>query len=484
MLPIYPFRNMRLFGQMKMDSSEARRLVVTSSHQVSDGLIWPTAELSAARASAIQQGFCGATFGSLEKALAMEEKSAWVDWVLKNKSLDLILFGELYLAVSSTYTFGRFAYLMRSQAGRFLIMVSAGIPNQPQLVFSPGLQTFFWRKRTFSIPQEALINSLKSIPDLGALSSVGEGPEYRPVGYSVLVPPVQNFAHQVGHFHSGLERLEQDRILQVVQHAWDSSINFLGEIGDLYPSIAQKTRGYESDHELNRLVDEKREILLPATGFFITERQKERYLSSEDTPTSSAEPKIWLSLRARDRIWLEQEDGFLKLVAAVQQIYPTALFYLDGFSTPRTGETVKKWGGVMSKLAAIAERIRASSPNPERVHSLIGATLGESIAIAKTIDLYVSGVGSAQHKVGWFSDGDAIIIRDPKSISLNLEKHSSFSCAPAKGRVVLLDGEPFDDPSPHFLALEDARAVPNFSLSPSILTREALRLLSTSHRLR
>lgn len=466
-------------------------LVDSSEHKFEVELDWPTSGLSTARDAEVVKSFSQVTYGSLSQALAKESGATWVDRALQSGGVKLSAGGGEYSVVSSLYGFGRFVYLLVGKSGHLAWMFSYGIPNRPQVVFMPDDRAFLWRGTGWTLSRKALINSISlaqknwdsnrmhlSRPEFPDPAQSGILRDSAPRRMSLLVPPVENFAHQIAHFHSGIWRLEQEGLLRSVDTVWDRSTRFFGDLEEIFPSLEGKVRSYDSDSQLNREIALAGELIFPATGFVLSDGQKRRYLNKEHRCDFPATPKIWLSLRSRDRIWVEQEQGFEYLIRTVQAEFPQAQFYIDGFSLPNKGKHFPAWETAISAMKDMAERIKMAAIYPEKVKSLVGLTIGEAVTIGSAIDLYVSGLGSAQHKIGWFApSADAVLLVDPEARQTNLEAHSAFSCSPSRGEIRLVRGVATNALTGLEISIHRGRSITNFSLDPLIPTIEVLSLL-------
>ena len=125
---------------------------------------------------------------------------------------------------------------------------------------------------------------------------------------------------------------------------------------------------------------------------------------------SHRRPIIWIGLRVGDKMWINQTAGLAQVIDLVVPLYPGALFVLDGFSLPDHAATVpEKWHAAVLALQEIAAEVRRRTAHAGAVHSLVGNLLSESVLWAAAADVYLTPIGSSQHKVGWYGSAPGLV---------------------------------------------------------------------------
>jgi hypothetical protein len=115
-------------------------------------------------------------------------------------------------------------------------------------------------------------------------------------------------------------------------------------------------------------------------------------------------PIVWIGMRVGSRSWSDQQHEIPRLTSRLLEHYPDALFVLDGFSFPVGQDDVSgTWSAAVEQLRELAAAVIGASPRPDRVISLVGNTLRESVLWAREVDTYLAPLGTSQHKVGWFT---------------------------------------------------------------------------------
>ena len=131
--------------------------------------------------------------------------------------------------------------------------------------------------------------------------------------------------------------------------------------------------------------------------------------------TARAHPVVWIGMRLGDKSWKDQEAGIQALAEGLFQRHPGALILLDGFSYPVGRDEISQdWASVISALHEVGERIIASLPG-RAVINLVGTTLADAVLWAEKTDVYLTPVGSSQHKVGWLSRAPGLIYSAPRT---------------------------------------------------------------------
>ena len=140
----------------------------------------------------------------------------------------------------------------------------------------------------------------------------------------------------------------------------------------------------------------------------------ERYLDFKQK--SKDRVRIWISVRHDKRTCINFND-FLHGVLLPEIIHITdrIVLVIDGFSTQFDFSTENP--GFVERLHKNDETIRAFIASCEsqgiKAFNLNGLSMYESIVYAREMDLYISHVGTLQHKVAWFSLAEGIVHMPP-----------------------------------------------------------------------
>jgi len=164
-------------------------------------------------------------------------------------------------------------------------------------------------------------------------------------------------------------------------------------------------------------------IVVPVGGGFFSEQLKERVLKSCEQHIRTIDHEvdlleraresqcnIWFGIRIGDKSWLDQEQAIPKIIDHLNNKFDNLTFYLDSFSFS-TGKInlVERWKLAFENLKLLCESITQTVANPDTVVNLTGLSLPVATLVARETHLYLSPLGTTQHKVGWFSRGKGLI---------------------------------------------------------------------------
>jgi len=168
-------------------------------------------------------------------------------------------------------------------------------------------------------------------------------------------------------------------------------------------------------------------LLLTVGGYFIAQSLKDRMRAVARAAThrsfteaqmaeltTGAFPVVWIGMRLGDKSWADQEAGIQALAEGLFARHPGALILLDGFSYPVGRDEISgKWAAVIAELHALGARVMAALPG-RAVVNLVGTTLADAVLWAERTDVYLTPVGSSQHKVGWLSQAPGLVYSPPR----------------------------------------------------------------------
>lgn len=123
-------------------------------------------------------------------------------------------------------------------------------------------------------------------------------------------------------------------------------------------------------------------------------------------------PRIWISIRTDLRTATNQDDFLVELLSRFVDAYPDAQFLLDGFSLPQDLETSPAYDEFREHFAGRIERdlrfiddLLARLPDlADRVTTLPGMRLLDTIHLTGLADYYVCHEGTIHHKIGWLRE--------------------------------------------------------------------------------
>lgn len=346
--------------------------------------------------------------------------------------------------IDSCLLFGRSCYLYQGRHPMYLICAGAGakalclfLPKHNLIVdFKAGVSKFL------------SVNLFSNLLSLLTLRFMRNRERYNdailadidPACHRELIITAQqaaNPAHHAWNFFPGFERAAKLESLGNITEVVFGGTEFYGPLDVIFPEFS----GLVSHGERSAIIDpcpfSPQKTVLTLGGYFITRGLKERLkastrsctkgrfsIESVDAATRGSFPVLWFGLRMGDKSWVDQVSGFAKLANRILEQHPAAIFVLDGFLVPMGLDEVSgKWGDVKNTLSDLAEEIRRNVSAPDRVVNLVGASLGDGLLWAQKTDIYVSPVGSTQHRIGWFSDADGIVFSAPRgSRPLNLDR--------------------------------------------------------------
>ncbi|MFG6082309.1 hypothetical protein ACEUZ9_002954 [Paracoccus litorisediminis] len=244
----------------------------------------------------------------------------------------------------------------------------------------------------------------------------------------VTLQQAANPAHHVWNFFPGLERIANSKGAKNISEIIFGGTEFYGPLANIFPEFENIINHGEKSSVIDPHPFDPERIVLTVGGYFINHGLKERLMRAAELSdktllkiqdvneiSSGHFPIVWFGLRKGDKSWLDQVSGFSEIANAILDKHPNALFIVDGFLVPMGIDQVsEKWGGFKNDMNAMAEEIRGNIKSPSQVINLIGATLGDGLFWAEKTDIYVSPVGSTQHRIGWFSDAYGLVFSAPR----------------------------------------------------------------------
>jgi hypothetical protein len=133
-------------------------------------------------------------------------------------------------------------------------------------------------------------------------------------------------------------------------------------------------------------------------------------------------PLFWVSVRPEKRTCVNQLEFLSALIGSLLSEFPGSGIMVDGFSLPNdypeNPEYSNKKAFFENKVSSSADFIRELFRNlelnyfnevHERVRSISGLRLAETLTLAGRVHFYVSHAGTSQHKVAWVHDKIGVV---------------------------------------------------------------------------
>lgn len=397
------------------------------------------------------------------RVLAKEAECGWIDRTLADGELSFMdpRTGHACAATDGMIAFGRCIY--RFDGAEPFFLLTGGPWNAPQGIYLPhsGKVISFGGEWTSRLRGEMLANMLAAylhrrveVPPRTA----GPAP-----AMTLLVPPVDNFAHHIWNYLTGIERAGRLGLLDRVASVQFAGTEFFGPIGELFPEIpAERLARPAREPVVDPAPFDPRSLVLPTAGFFIPRSLTDRItrvlrarprgrpdaVEPADIPRRPGAPVVWFGLRVRGRAWVGQVEGFAHIMRRVAERHPDALFLLDGFSYPVGEDHIShKWEGAIGALRDMAQRVRDAAPDPSRVVDMVGNTIRESVLWAAETTAYLCPYGTTQHKIAWFSEAPGIVYAPPGVKKAHVYGTAGFAAAEIAALPEFLVGEAVDSES-------------------------------------
>lgn len=304
-----------------------------------------------------------------------------------------------YFRTSEGHDFWLVSFAHRS------IITQIIIPSIDTVLFigRPNFTQFAWN--TYRKYETRLSKGVESQVSGKAKKSIG------------LVDQLPNYAHQMIHHLSGLDRLIENENSDKLDEIWIVGIEFFGKVEHLFPSLENKIKRFSSRDEVSDLLIQGNHMPYRlGCGVFrrrlqsqIIKRASECY---KIKPKLDRYPLIAITLREQDRRCVNLEAIISRIMSRLGSKYPKLAFVLDGWVRPggceEENETAKdmQLSDVEENIKReqrIAERIVRELPQDTVIRNLVGMPMLQSIIGIADIDLYLSHVGTLQHKLGFFS---------------------------------------------------------------------------------
>lgn len=136
-----------------------------------------------------------------------------------------------------------------------------------------------------------------------------------------------------------------------------------------------------------------------------------KYLSE-----SKSKRVLWISVRRDKRTCLNFYEVFSEIIKMISDVFPDKYYILfDGFSRQhiKTPEKPGHEARILSSQGLIESLLKDCSKAGIPAMNLNGRDLYECIVYARSADIYITHVGTLQHKVAWFSTAKGLVHMPP-----------------------------------------------------------------------
>lgn len=236
----------------------------------------------------------------------------------------------------------------------------------------------------------------------------------------VIATQAENPMHHLWNLFPGLEEVVAQGLAPRVDEVWSTPTLFYGAISQLYPEFDRAEHHVvDRQHAGDPYPYSATHLPIRVGGYFIRESQVNRLTTFmqelpgdalvADPDPHDTSPVVWFGLRVASRAWRDQAGGIPSIIDAIHARYGDARVVLDGY-TRAVGEDAasENWRDEIASLKFLAAEIKSRVALPDLVVDLTGASMREATLWARVTDVYLTPMGSSQHKVGWFSDGVGI----------------------------------------------------------------------------
>lgn len=262
----------------------------------------------------------------------------------------------------------------------------------------------------------------------------------RQVQSVAIIDMLNNYGHQCINTLSGLVRMID--LGATPDSIWVTGIEFFPKLEVLFPNMARRVRHFEDTSDMVRW-SQKRNIIpaRPTTNICLQKTIKRVYSVISNNKQSASrhvhrKPIIAITIRASDRKCLNLVDLVDYIYRDLVVDYPGVAFLIDGYvlpsGDPEGGQALPYQRAQIEQERAIEHAFRAAVPPTAVVASTIGYGMTESLKIILSANVYLSGVGTLQHKLAFFGAINGVV-HGPTSSLLNKDAgHFSIEggCAP------------------------------------------------------
>lgn len=203
-----------------------------------------------------------------------------------------------------------------------------------------------------------------------------------------------------------------------------------GGVTELYPERMppQGAARVASETELRRLAWRERSLVVTLGDNHVTAelaQRVQRWCRANAAPAALAraeatrrhcDPLLLVTLRLENRSWVEQEEGYIRIIRALADDFPRLGVVLDGMNAGYDGGWTH---GLMSLEAerALAARILAGVGDAARMEDSIGCPIAESMVWCELVDAYLAPVGAGMAKYRWIANKPGVCFSNRSFLS-------------------------------------------------------------------
>lgn len=305
---------------------------------------------------------------------------------------------------------------------------------------------------------------------------------------------VENFAHQAMNSFSGIDRAIGQGMLRKIRRVAFFGSEFFGEIGNLFPELSdleivrRRNRGVGFSPPFSRS-----EILCNIGDQFVSRSLQKRIMDNASgaalfsrkltgivSEIGARSRAIYVAVRSGDKSLVDQEREMIELVKAVEARFPGSLWIFDAFSVPTGSDYISQsWKKFIGETdLAIKAIVDGCFEIGASAVSISGFSLNEAICVMQGIDVYVAPIGTAQHKVGWFSKAPGVVYASEKWAEVAPEKLPGLKIVQGAALPEMIFGGAEKEP-PLIRSLHDNRMnLERVRLSGKDVAEKVIRILS------
>lgn len=235
-------------------------------------------------------------------------------------------------------------------------------------------------------------------------------------------PPKLHIGHHLWNELSGIDRLLQqlDRLPDLRWLVADGlgSTEMYGPIDTLFPRLAGRVvRSFDTMQAAVRDTLQRCRLTVRVTGGFVSDDLSHRLMAHARTIASArisadldacqrADIVVVLGLRVENRTHVELRRFFCRLVLAILEIWPGAVFIVDGHNIQDGGASYRSYNNDDAVRTPISEEIRVLDEIQDifgktRIVSAVGLPLADNLTLLDAAHCFVSPWGAGLAKYRW-----------------------------------------------------------------------------------